>query len=311
MQIRQVRLDGPGVRGTQVSGAVLRDLLAVLIEGSQRALRIRTQGRSTAPGAMPAWIVAASDISVQIIEGSTILRIEGPSLLEAAPDEFRQAQLFPEVDVARPAIDYLIDSLEAALGSEDQSALYDGQLLKVFGRLGSVFAKGVDHLAFDRSNGAAHRPLRITPGDLRQIRELERKIPGPQYVMVAGKLDTIRHSDRTFVLDLGEGREPIKGLADHCEDLQNFWGEHVVVAGTAHFTASGAIQRIEAEAPIRAASERDLSLFAVVPTPIARPMVALELRRPQGPRSGLNAVFGKWPGEETDEQIKEALDLLS
>jgi hypothetical protein len=32
---------------------------------------------------------------------------------------------------------------------------------------------------------------------------------------------------------------------------------------------------------------------------------------PQGPRSGINAIFGRWPGDESDEEIMEALERLS
>jgi hypothetical protein len=35
------------------------------------------------------------------------------------------------------------------------------------------------------------------------------------------------------------------------------------------------------------------------------------LHRPQGPDSGLNAVMGKWPGDETDEEILALLEELS
>jgi hypothetical protein len=35
------------------------------------------------------------------------------------------------------------------------------------------------------------------------------------------------------------------------------------------------------------------------------------LDRPQGPDSGLNAVMGKWPGDETDEEILAMLEKLS
>lgn len=35
------------------------------------------------------------------------------------------------------------------------------------------------------------------------------------------------------------------------------------------------------------------------------------LDRPQGPDSGLNAVMGKWPGDETDEEILALLEELS
>jgi hypothetical protein len=36
-----------------------------------------------------------------------------------------------------------------------------------------------------------------------------------------------------------------------------------------------------------------------------------ELRKPQGPRSGLAAIVGQWPGDETDEQVRAALAELS
>ena len=35
------------------------------------------------------------------------------------------------------------------------------------------------------------------------------------------------------------------------------------------------------------------------------------LHQPQGPNSGLNAVMGKWPGDETDEEIDEYLRKIS
>ena len=35
------------------------------------------------------------------------------------------------------------------------------------------------------------------------------------------------------------------------------------------------------------------------------------LRVPQGPGTGLNAIMGRWPGEETDEEIQGALNELS
>ena len=33
--------------------------------------------------------------------------------------------------------------------------------------------------------------------------------------------------------------------------------------------------------------------------------------QPQGPHSGVNAIIGRWPGDETDEQIAAALEELS
>lgn len=35
------------------------------------------------------------------------------------------------------------------------------------------------------------------------------------------------------------------------------------------------------------------------------------LHQPQGPDSGLNAIMGKWPGDETDEEILALLEEMS
>jgi hypothetical protein len=35
------------------------------------------------------------------------------------------------------------------------------------------------------------------------------------------------------------------------------------------------------------------------------------LRQPQGLRSGVNAIIGRWPGDETEEALAAALKELS
>jgi hypothetical protein len=35
------------------------------------------------------------------------------------------------------------------------------------------------------------------------------------------------------------------------------------------------------------------------------------LHQPQGPDSGINAIIGKWPGDESDEEILALLEELS
>ncbi len=111
----RIKLDGPGVRGTRVNAILLREVLSLIIDGGQKALRIRTEGRSTARGLTPKWIEAASEFSVEILEGSTVLEVEAPSLIEADPDEFAQQQLFPEIDPERTSVDYFAESLSAAI----------------------------------------------------------------------------------------------------------------------------------------------------------------------------------------------------
>jgi hypothetical protein len=58
---------------------------------------------------------------------------------------------------------------------------------------------------------------------------------------------------------------------------------------------------IEAEA-ISPADE-GLSVLSVAPKPLFSMLDTRALHRPQGPKSGIAAVFGRWPGDESDEEI--------
>jgi hypothetical protein len=78
METRRLKLEGPNLRGRKVNGPLLREILALVIDGSQKALRLRTQGRSAARGTPPTWIAAATEFMLQIEKGSTILEIESP-----------------------------------------------------------------------------------------------------------------------------------------------------------------------------------------------------------------------------------------
>jgi hypothetical protein len=67
---------------------------------------------------------------------------------------------------------------------------------------------------------------------------------------------------------------------------------------------------LEAE-NIRAASQKEMATLSQVPLPVAGKLDERALRVPQGPRSGVAAIFDQWPGEESDEQIEKALRNLS
>lgn len=313
MSKRRVRLTGPGAKGVIVNASLLRDLLTLIIDGSQRALRMRTQGRSTARGTLPRWISAASNMEVQILEGSTVLEIDAPTLLEADPEEFRQRDLFPEIDPELTGVDYLSQSLGAATGGRGENAdLYDKPLLEMFRQFNHVFQHGITSVSIEGRTHHRLNAVRIRQPSLLRIAELELKIPAPQEVVLAGQLDTIRHSDRTFALVSPSTSERIRGIAEseQRDRLQSLWGTKVVVAGVAHFTSEGKVLRLEARS-IREAVERDLLKWDVIPEPLEVVPTTSDIRVGQGPRTGLNAIIGRWPGDEPNETIDEALENLS
>ena len=89
---RRIRVKGPGARGARIDAALLRDLLDVLVDGCQQAVRLRVEGRSTAQGKVPGWLTRAAAIEiVGLSTGSTVIALEAPSLAEAVPDNLVRA----------------------------------------------------------------------------------------------------------------------------------------------------------------------------------------------------------------------------
>jgi len=93
--------------------------------------------------------------------------------------------------------------------------------------------------------------------------------------------------------------------------LAALWGRKVVVSGFARFRPSGSLVRVEAER-IEPAEEHDVALWSALPWPnFGGPLDERSLRQPQGPTTGVGAILGQLPDEESDEEIIEALERLS
>ena len=314
---RTLKLEGEAARGTVVSAQVLRDLLDAVIDGSRRAVRLRAQGSSSVRGPTPGWITASTNFDVEIGEGSTTLELSAPRLEEADPERFSQRELFSGLDPARPSVDYFFESVGAAMAAEGDdektSELYDRSFLHALReRLQPIFDHGIDSVSTEES--PRHGSLVITAGVFSAFERLEQRIPDPQRVRLAGKLDTIAHSDRTLTLLVGDQSERVRGSLPEglLNEAQQFWGHTVVVSGMAHFTSSARIQVIDVDL-LHEASSRDTEFFGEVPAPLDVPELSStsDLRIPQGPRSGLSAVIGSWPGDEDDEEVIAALEELS
>jgi hypothetical protein len=143
------------------------------------------------------------------------------------------------------------------------------------------------------------------------LNDTPRNTPRSQRVRIAGKLDTVRHRDCTFVLVLESG-EPIPCvLADgEPEVLAMRFGKVTVVSGTARFGLSGALLRVDADL-LQPGTDEDLAMWCETPRPLFDVADVRDLRRPQGPRTGINAIIGAWPGDETDDEVFEMLEEMS
>jgi len=310
MSERIFRLRGAGLDGSKISAALLVDLLEMVIHGSRRALRMRIEGRSAAAGAKPPWLEPASSFAfLGLGDGSCVVHVDAPSLAEAAPSEFLQKSFF--VDNERSGIDFWEDSLRDASAGRDESELFDPGMLSEFERdLAQLFSHSVSSLESGKADELA--PSLVVGQDaLQEIRRLQAKTPMDRIVQVAGNLDMIRHSDRKLRVTLRSGRTVtcVAGDIRH-RSLVSLWGKDVLVQGKAVYRPSGSILRIEAD-HIEPATEANLELWSEIPEPFGAEIDTKSLRIPQGPRSGINALYDGWPGEETDEEMAAILEEIS
>ena len=308
MEIHHIKLTGPALTGKKIDAAVLKELLEILIDGSRQAVRLRLEGRSTLMG-QPIWLLKCSAFDfVSLKEGSTEIVIEAKPLREAAPDKFGQPELFgSEVDSERSALAHFEDSLSDIFHTRTDSDLFDQGIVKTAERFGGLLKDRVDSIEF--RNGRAQSII-VTPDSISKIKELRCNTPPSRHVRVTGKLDVIRHSDMMFNLILDTG-EKIRGVADGIapDRLAGLFGCSVLVSGRAVFRPSGRVLGIEASHIETHSGEH--TLWSKMPAPLFGGKDGFSQRKIQGPRSGFNAIFGKWPGEESDEEIKDALENLS
>ncbi len=236
-----------------------------------------------------------------------MVALEAPSVREAQPDIFAQGSLFQEFDPDLSSLQLFQESMGEALSGRSDSDLFDEPLLGVILASKRLLRSGVEQIELRELGG---RGVCLDSERLVGIERLIRETPPDQRVRLTGQLDTIRHSDRMFILILDDGQS-IRGLAEKVDpnELATLFGQRAVVSGKAVFRPSGSVLRIEIDflEPARA----DSDVWSQMP----RPALGRMSRRPppasQGPRSGVNRIFGRWPGEESEEEVLQALEALS
>ena len=304
-----ITLHGGGASKERISAHLFRDLLDLLVDGAEKSLRYRIEGRSTVGGGRyPRSLRPAADFVLVRGAGheANSAVIEARPLIETMPERFHQGDMFDDLDPSKSPVDLFEDALEDALAGNEDSDLFDGGLVRAFQGFSALLDQGVERV--EMVNG---RTLRVDGHSMLNIQRLAGRTYAPQRVRVAGRLETIRYSDCRFVLTLADGAS-MGGTAIDLgnEVLRESFGRTVMVTGRAVFRPSGRPLRIDAE-KIEAASDRDALIWSSPPKPLLPSFAPKAIREEQRSKGGLSAVFGKWPGDESDEEVQAALDSLS
>jgi hypothetical protein len=303
-----------GTRGElRVPADVLLETVGALLEGARQATRFFVDGESTRKGPRPAWLDAACTIEVTgLTAGSAVVALEAPALSDAAPERFggtHQVSLFAEpqrlIDSGNSAVDIFAGVLASVVQGDKEGVLADRALLDTCVRFARAARDGFDGVQLEGIAGFS-APLVVRRDDVAKIELLRDETPGPKAVRVTGTLDTISATKSDVVLTLSDGTAVAARLDAHDnEQLKTLFGSRVVVSGLAQFRPSGKLLVIDVE-HLGPARDGD-AVFESAPKAAARPVASL---LPQDETTGVSAFFGTWPGDETDEELLDALEAI-
>jgi hypothetical protein len=131
-----------------------------------------------------------------------------------------------------------------------------------------------------------------------------------QRVRVAGRLEDLIPERGLFSLSTGEG-EVLRGTVRNvpAETMSALLGRPVLISGTAFFKRSGALLEIEADhiGP----AQGDVSFWSRIPHQILGGVERGALVAAREVPSGVSAVIGQWPGDESEEEILSILAEMS
>lgn len=308
-------LRGPGVAGGRPRPEALGRVLQLVEPVVRESISMAFRNTSKPPGRRPTWFRRASDIRLVGLSAgrndTTLLHFEAPRFGEAAAELYRQGQSF---DV-RPrdsdtGFDLFGDMLEDIRARAEDSLRFDGRLLKELGRFRRFPSTGsVESIALagDRLRGDCPPTLDEQVSSLAE--EMRQNTPPERRARIAGTLDMIRDHDNVFELIVASGVK-VRGVWAKGEmgALAKLFQEDVVVEGQAVFRVSGNLLRIDADA-IRKATKAD-DFFRRPPVSDRMHVERRSFLRPQMKGAGADAVHGRWPGEEPEEEILAALREL-
>lgn len=228
-------------------GRLLAELPGLIREAVLPALK----RRSTLRGGTPTWLQVASQPGLETIELANgplqTIRLSLPMLGSAAPEEFHQRTLFPELkpDPSDTGFDLLIDLVRRLEHGQEGLRDVSAHALRRFVRIQSAFVDGSEIAVVELRSSRRPQPARITRELTESSATLLASRPTESHVQVVGWVERLEADEKRFGITTDRG-ERIWCYWDNSrlQLMHWLWNDRVRVAGQGHFRADGKLKRI-------------------------------------------------------------------
>ena len=276
----------------------------------QPCVRMALTGRSAQVGQPPKWLQAAWDLRATEFSrrgSDTVIHMQVPKLGEAAPQVFEQKQLWDaSVQPEETALELLGKLVQDVSEQATNSDSYDGHMLTRLVGWNGLLESRIRTIVLP-TTGINSPNSMLDVSVVANARSLSNRIPAERQVRVVGRIDMVRHSTRSMGLRLDNGNEVRCAVVNEdIGDLGNLLNKEVTILGKAVYRPSGTVFRLDVQQVLETTAGR--GQFSQVPLPME--IKPRNERIAQTPRTGVAAIFGTWPGDETDNDLIEALAEL-
>lgn len=306
-----VELHGSSCHGKlvepRIAGAMLNRVVP-LVRDTIRMGVLRASRKRGRPmkGLQVAWNIFYSGISAGR-NNATRLHFTANRLSDSAPQLFAQQSLFTEVALPEETgFDLVRHMIDDVATHATRSERFDSDLLQRVAGFKGVLCQGVESIQWLSHATNSVSATEITTEVIATATQLQHATPQPRRVKISGVFDMIRVSDKVFELLLPDGQRVRSVWAsDEVIRLRELLSCTVVIEGVAVYRPSGTLLRVDTTA-IAPATKHD-QLFAQLPQPVTT--VAAQ-QKPQSRTTGVNAIWGIWPGDESDEELLAAAEEI-
>jgi len=307
----KLKIKGLKTPSGTISLIALKELSEILIESSEKALRLIVEGTSTKKGQIPIWLRESLNFNVTgIKEGSTVLEIEAPQLITTAQEKIAQLDLWSIIPNPKDtALTVWGRSYKDAINEKYESELLDRGLLNSFISFKEFIDRHAEAIELNSRTDKIISKVGLSVKQLTKVEKLILATPEPKVVMLSGLFNIIEHLTSRFTLNLEIG-EKIQGEFDRSvlnpEEMRKYWGSKVTLRGLADFKPNGKIRYIRTDL-IKRFEEKE-TLFNTYIAETHPRLFVEEIKQKFQRHSPLQDVWNKWPGNESIEEILSQLD---
>lgn len=304
----EIRLAGADQDNGKIDLDRLIQLAQSITNIARGALQVKLVGISNEKGRRSEKISTALKIKLSDLKkGSTILELECDafkSSLEGHPGDLFKTEILEQLPDKTP-MSLVIDSFREAMNYDEDSTFLDKALLKKLKDFRKVFVSKDELLTI--SNRGSIPELTLKKEDFKKISVLEDSIPQPQEIVINGVVEELKYSKLRVGLATRQGLVNAV-LSEELEpvDISKYWGKELTIAGRMYFLPSGKPSFIYIER-IFTPDEYD-NYFS---KPVFKLNIEQQIQKKikqQKHSNLLSDLIGKWPGEESIDDILKDLD---